>query len=55
MPSNKFEWLNRVKSVKREHSAVRYATDHPLTAAKNDPTILDRVLRVRDVQDAMEW
>jgi hypothetical protein len=54
MPSNKFEWLNRVKAVEREHSAVRYATDHLLTAAKNDSTILDRVLRVRDVQDAVE-
>lgn len=52
MPSNKFEWLNRVKAVEREHSAVRYATDYLLNAARHDPSIVDRVLRVRDVQDA---
>lgn len=54
MQSNKFEWLNRIKSVEREHSAILYATTHLLTQAKNDPTILDRVLRVRDVRFAVE-
>lgn len=54
MPSNKFEWLNRVKAVEREHAAVRYATDFLLNAVHDDPTILDRILRVRDVEESIE-
>lgn len=54
MLSNKFEWLNRVKAVEREHAAVRCAMDYLLNAAHQDPTILARILRVRDIEEAFE-
>jgi hypothetical protein len=54
MPFNRFEWLRRVKAVEREHTAVRYAADYLLDVLRLDPTVLDRVLRVRDVREAVE-
>jgi hypothetical protein len=54
MPSNKFEWLNRVKAVEREHAAVRCAAEFLLTAVRQDSAILARSLRVRDVEEAVE-
>lgn len=54
MPFNKFECLKRVKSVEREHAAVRYATDYLLTAARLDTTILNHVLRVRDIEESVK-
>jgi len=52
MTSNKFECLRRVKAVEREHSALCYAADYLLDIVRQDPIILGRVLRVRDIQDA---
>lgn len=53
MPSSKFDWLNRVKAVEREHMAVRYAADFLLNTARDEPTILNRILRVRDVEESI--
>lgn len=52
MPSSKFEWLNRVKSVEREHAAVRFSTTYLLDGVRHDPSILGRDLRSRDVEEA---
>lgn len=54
MQSTRFEWLKRVKAVEREHSAVRWAIDFLLNAVRNDPTVSDRVVRVRDVERSVE-
>lgn len=54
MPSSKFDSMNRIKSVEREHTAIRYAADFLLNAARGDSTILDRVVRVRDVEESVE-
>jgi len=54
MPSNRLEWLNRVKAVEREHTATRYATDYLLNTVQQNPAILSRNLRVRDVAEASE-
>jgi hypothetical protein len=54
MPSNKFELLKRVKAVEREHTAVKFAADFLLQAARENPVLLDRVLRVRDVEESIE-
>lgn len=54
MPSSKFEWLARVKSVEREHKATRFATDYLLTVVQNDPSSLGSDLRTRDFYKARE-
>lgn len=54
MPSKKFDWLKRVKSVEREHAAMRYAADFLLDAAYGDPTLLRLELRVRDLERTVE-
>jgi hypothetical protein len=50
MLSNKFECLTRIKAVEREYVAARYATDFLLKAAYQDPTILNRKPRIRDIR-----
>lgn len=54
MPSSKFEWLDRLKAVEREHAAIRFAIDYLLIAVGQDPTALDRNLRVRDVHESAQ-
>ena len=54
MPSNRFELLSRVKTVEREHTAVRFSTDYLLNVARHDPTVLYPNLRVRDLEESIE-
>jgi len=53
MPSNN-EWMNRVKAVEREHTAMRFASEYLLNAVQQDPTALKGNLRVRDVNESVE-
>lgn len=54
MPPNKDEWMRRVKSVEREHTAVRYAADYLLNFARHDPSDLSGELRIRDIGESID-
>jgi hypothetical protein len=54
MPSNKFEWIRRIKAVEREHTATRFATDRLIDIAHNNPTALRDDLRVHDLKNASD-
>jgi hypothetical protein len=54
MPSIKYEWLDRLKAVEREHAAMRLAAEHLFELARRDPATLERIVRVRDLQTAFE-
>src|SRR5947208_3107326 len=53
MPHN-HEWLARIKTVEREHTAVRLATNRLIEAVHRDPGVLEGGLRLRDVTQASE-
>lgn len=40
MPSEAFEWMNRIKVVEREYGAIRFGTDRLIVAVNDDPAIL---------------
>jgi hypothetical protein len=48
MPYN-YEWQSRIKAVEREYVAMRQAADRFQRAALDDPTILQRILRPREI------
>lgn len=50
MPPSRYDWLNRVKAVEREHASARFAVEHLLNTIRIDPTILGRDLRIRDIE-----
>jgi uncharacterized protein (DUF2164 family) len=54
MPSSKFDWLNRVKAVEREHAAARFAVEFLLDSTQRDVTLLVADLRIRDLKNAAE-
>jgi hypothetical protein len=54
MPSNRFQWLTRVKAVEREHNATRSATDYFVTVVQHDPNSLRGDMRTRDLNDAVD-
>jgi hypothetical protein len=53
MPHN-HEWQTRIKSVEKDHSAMRLAADHLLARVLTDPTLLQGDLRRRDIVRASE-
>src|SRR5437588_22398 len=52
MPLETLEWIDRLKVVEREYRVVRVAMDRLTAAAAQDPTILGRELRVREIGNA---
>ena len=54
MQSSKFQWMKRIKSVEREHSAARFAVNDLLEQAHHNPRVLKDHLRVRDLNESSE-
>jgi hypothetical protein len=54
MPHDKYEWLQRLKAVEREHAAMRRAADRFLAGVRHEPTILRGDVRPRDVEHASD-
>ena len=54
MPHDRDEWLSRIKSAERELASVQLATSRLLADAEQDPGILRKNLRIRDVRLAVE-
>jgi hypothetical protein len=52
MSRDRDDWLTRIKAVERDYSAARFAIDRLLQSARSDPTILRRVLDIRDLAQA---
>jgi len=52
MPSTSFEWLDRVKSVEREHNAISVAVAHARKVIHRDPTAFVTDIRLRDLEAA---
>jgi hypothetical protein len=48
------EWLSRIKAVEREYLAMRQAADRFRQAVLDDPTILDKEVRPREIDKASE-
>ena len=46
MPPKRIRWLIRIKTVEREHSVIRLATDRLLEAVRIDSTLLDPELAI---------
>jgi hypothetical protein len=53
MPST-FEWPEKIKSVEREHSAMRIAADSLIASVSRNPGQLEAHIRIRDVQRAAD-
>lgn len=54
MPSSRFEWLTRVKSVEREHRAAQYAVDYLCGVIQQNPGELGGDMQPRDIGVAVE-
>lgn len=54
MPFDRYEWLERVKAVEREYSAMRRAADDLLRRVRIDSSELGRDLRQRDLVRAAD-
>lgn len=51
MPPKRVQWIDRIRTVEREHVAIRLGTKRLLADARANPTILmDEALRPRDVE-----
>jgi hypothetical protein len=53
MPPKRFIWLERIKQVEREYSAISVTTIRLLEAAKQDANLIRRGLRLRDLEHAV--
>lgn len=53
MPTSKFDWLQRVKTVEREHTVIRCSVDYLSSIARIDPIVLPPVIRVRDTDESL--
>ena len=47
-------WIRRIKAVEREYLATRFSVDQALQQVRQDPTLLTRDLRVREIEHASE-
>ena len=54
MAFDRFHWIRRIGSVEREYMAARFAIDHAIEQARNDPTLLRGDLRPRELLRAAE-
>lgn len=54
MPSDKYDLLGRVKAVEREHTALRFTTDHALRSLGEGGVELEEELKRLDVYRASE-
>jgi hypothetical protein len=54
MSRNRDDWLTRIKAVERDYSATRFATDRLVDSARLDPTVLGRLLELRDLLQASD-
>jgi hypothetical protein len=52
MPHDLYRWIEKIKSIERDHSATRLALDRLLEAARRDPTILTGDLKFQDIVEA---
>lgn len=52
MPGDPFDWLIRIKSVEREHAAMRLAIDRLWEVARRDPADLRSDVTVADIRNA---
>lgn len=49
MPHQAFDWLERIKSIEREHRISRLALDWLSRDSRKDPTVLGTADRYRDL------
>lgn len=54
MPSDKYDLIGRVKAVEREHTALRFTTDHVLRSLGEGGIDLEEGLKRLDVNRALE-
>ena len=54
MAGEKYEWLDRVKEVEREHTAVRFAADYLLLAVQEGQVELEHNLKQRNIIQSSE-
>jgi hypothetical protein len=54
MSRDRDDWLTRIKAVERDYSATRFATDRLVDSARRDPTVLRRLLELRDLLQASD-
>jgi hypothetical protein len=54
MPSDKYDLIGRVKAVEREHTALRFTTDHVLRSLGEGGMALEEDLKRLDVNRASE-
>src|SRR5260370_19661566 len=54
MPSDKYDLIGRVKAVEREHTALRFTTDHALRTLGKGGVELEEDLKRLDVNRASE-
>lgn len=45
-------WIRNIKAVEREYVAMRFTVDRSLRHARQDPSILPRALRIRELDHA---
>ena len=49
MPTSRFDWLKRIKTVEREHSVIRLSANYLAMIVRANPAMLPTDLRVRDL------
>lgn len=54
MPSDKYDLIGRIKAVEREHTALRFTTDHVLASLGEGGIALDEELKRLDIDRASE-
>ena len=54
MPHDLYGWIERIKSIERDHTSTRLALDRLLHDARRDPTILPGDLKSQDIAKASE-
>jgi hypothetical protein len=52
MPHDLYIWMEKIKSIERDHLATRLALDRLLHEARRDPTILTGDLEPQDIVKA---
>ena len=54
MPQSRFDWQERIKAVERECWATRIAVDRLTAHVSNEPGVLGKLPKPRDLQSASE-
>jgi hypothetical protein len=52
MPHDLYRWIERIKSIERDHTATRLALNRLLEGARRDPAILGGDLKLQDLVNA---